>query len=119
MIIMRFILKIILLGTFLTGCALLILGNPFGVPIIFLILLFIIISVGIFRSRNRSDYYHQSDNNIKSRSYSNSRKMWPGRWRNDPPSEAQKRLARDIGYKDGGTKGDYFRGIRDALRRRK
>jgi len=45
--------------------------------------------------------------------------MWPGRWRNDPPSEAQKRLARDIGYKDGGTKGDYFRGIRDALRRRK
>ena len=116
---MRFILKIILLGTFLTGCVLLLLGNQFGVPIIFLILLFVILGVGIFRSRNRSDYYHQSDNYIKGRSYNNSRKMWSKVNWEKGPTEEQKRIAREIGYKGGGTKRDYWHGIGNILRRRR
>ena len=110
---MKFILKIILLGTFLTGGILLIFGNQFAVPIV-LILLFVIL-VGGFRLRNRSVY------RASGRSYSNSSKMWNPKspsWAKSPTRE-QKRIAREIGYKGGGTKRDYWHGIRNILRGRR
>ena len=102
MIIMRFILKIILLGTFLTGCALL-LGHPFGVPIIFLILLCVVLVARKFRSQNRSGYYHESVNYPKGKSRRNSRsRKWGSGWFPKPATEAQKDLARSRGYELNG-----------------
>jgi len=111
---MKFILKIILLGTSLTGGILVIFGNQFTVPIV-LILLFVILAVGGFKLWNRSVY------RAGGRSYWNINKMWnptSSSWEKSP-TEEQKRIARKIGYKGGGTKRDYWHGIRNILRGRR